>query len=142
MSIDFGVGDIITLTAIIVKMVEDIHDAPEELRDLAGWVGTVENLIESTHEKLTQNAPERIMSHLVILKDRVTNVLSAMRDIVTKDRDKEGRVNPFHRAMYSVWDKREIAKFVTKLEEQANYLTDLLPVQTWDSTDQIRPLIE
>ena len=138
----FGVGDIIALTTMIVKTVEDIHDAPEELQDLAERVEIVEMTLESTHEKLPHNAPARNISNVVRLKDRVKEVLSTMNNIVIKYRVNEGRVNPFHRVMYSVWDKREIAKLVVKLEERTANLTNFLLVQTWDSNNHIRPLIE
>lgn len=142
MAFGFGVGDIIALTTMIVKTIEDIHDAPEELQDLAERVELVEITLESTHEKLPHNAPARNMSNIVRLKDRVKEVLSTIKHIVIKFRDNEGRVSPFHRVMYSVGDKREIAKLVVKLGERTKNLTDFLLVQTWDSTNQIRPLIE
>lgn len=142
MAFGFGVGDIIALTTMIVKTIEDIHDAPEELQDLAERVELVEITLESTHEKLPHNAPARNMSNIVRLKDRVKEVLSTIKQIVIKYRDNEGRVNPFHRVMYSVGDKREVVKLVVKLGERTKNLTDFLLVQTWDSTNQIRPLIE
>lgn len=142
MAFGLGVGDVIALTTMIVKTVEDIHDAPEELQDLAERVEFVEITLESVHERLSHNAPAQNLSNIVRLKDRVKQVLSTLKTIVVKYRDNEGRVNPFHRVMYSVWDKREIASLVVKLEERTNNLTDFLLVQTWDSTNQIRPLIE
>ena len=142
MSIGFGVGDIILLTTMIVKTVEDIHDAPAELQDLAERVELVENTLESTHEKTSHNVSASIMRSIVRLKDRIKKVLSAMNDIVNKYRDNEGRVNPFHRVRYSLWDKGEIANLVIKLEERTKDLTGFLVVQTWKSTEQIRPLIE
>ena len=142
MAFGFGVGDIIALTTMIVKTVEDIHDAPEELQDLAERVEFVEITLESVHEKLSHNAPAQNFSNIVRLKDRVKQVLSTIKNIVVKFRDNEGRVNPFHMVKYSFWDKREIASLVVKLEERTNNLTDFLLVQTWDSTNQLRPLIE
>lgn len=142
MSFGFSVSDIVALTTTIVKTIEDIHDAPAELQDLAERVGLVENTLEATHEKLSHDAPVRIMSNIVRLKDRINRVLSAMKDIVNRYRDNEGRVNPFHRVKYSLWDKGEISKLVIKLEERTNDLTGFLIVQTWDSTNQILPLIE
>lgn len=138
----FGVGDIIALTTMIVKTVEDIHDAPEELQDLAERVAIVDNILESTHGKLPHNAPARNMKNIVRLKDRVKEVLNTMKDIVIKYRDNEGRVNLFHKVIYSVWDKGEIAKLVIKLEERTRNLTDFLLVQIWDTNNLIRPLIE
>ena len=138
----FGVGDIIALTTIIIKTVEDIHDAPEELQDLAERVAIVDNILESTHEKLPHSAPVRNMKNIVKLKDRVKEVLNTMKDIVTKYRDNEGKVNLFHKVVYSVHDKGEIAKLVIKLEERTNNLTDFLLVQIWDTSNLIRPLIE
>ena len=142
MSFGFGVSDIILLTTTIVKTVEDIHDAPAELQDLAERVQIVENTFESVDEKLSQNAPARNIQNIVRLKDRIKKVLSAMKDIVNKYRDNEGRVNPFHRVKYSLWDKGEIAKLVIKLEERTKDLTDFLVVEILDSTNQLRPLIE
>lgn len=142
MAFGFGVGDIIALTTMIVKTVEDIHDAPEEIQDLAERVEFVEITLESVHEKLSHNTPAQNLSNIVRLKDRVKQVLSTIKNIVVKFRDNEGRVNPFHMVKYSFWDKREIASLVVKLEERTNNLTDFLLVQTWDSTNQLRPLIE
>lgn len=142
MSFGFGVGDIILLTTMIVKTVEDIHDAPAELQDLAERVELVENTLESTNEKTSHIVSASIMKSIVRLKDRIKKVLSAMNDIVNKYRDNEGRVNPFHKVKYSLWDKGEIANLVIKLEERTKDLTGFLVVQTWKSTEQIRPLIE
>lgn len=142
MAFGFGVGDIIALASLIIKTVEDIHDAPEELQDLAERVEIVEITLESIHEKLAHNTPARNLSNIVRLKDRVKQVLSTINNIVVKYRDNEGRVNPFHMVKYSVWDKRDIPSLVVKLEERTNNLTDFLLVQTWGSTNQIRPLIE
>ena len=142
MSFGFSVSDIVALTTTIVKTIEDIHDAPAELQDLAERVALAENTLEATHERLSHSAPARIMSNIVRLKDRISRVLNAMKDIVSRYRDNEGRINPFHRVKYSLWDKGEIAKLVIKLEERTNDLTGFLIVQTWDSTNQIRPLIE
>lgn len=142
MSFGFGVGDIILLTTMIVKTVEDIHDAPAELQDLAERVELVEDTLESTNEKTSHIVSASIMRSIVRLKDRIKKVLSAMNDIVNKYRDNEGRVNPFHRVKYSLWDKGEIANLVIKLEERTKDLTGFLVVQTWKSTEQIRPLIE
>ena len=137
-----GVSDIITLTAMIIKTVEDIHDAPEELQDLAERVEIVEITLESIRDKLPQHAPARNLMNIVKLKDRVKDVLNTMKEIVIKYRDNEGRVNLFHKVVYSVWDKGEIAKLVIKLEERTKNLTDFLLVQIWDINNQIRPLIE
>ena len=142
MSIDIGVGDIISLTTTIVKMIEDINDAPAELQDLAERVGIVEDTLESISKRLSHNAPKGIMSNIARRKDRINTVLSAMKDIVNKYRDNEGRVNPFHRVKYSLWDKGEIAKLVNKLEQRTKDLTDFLVVEILDSTNQLRPLIE
>ena len=142
MSIGIGVSDIILLTTTIVKTVEDIHDAPAELQDLAERVQIVENTLESVDEKLSQNAPARNIQNIVRLTDRIKKVLSAMKDIVNKYRDNEGRVNAFHRVKYSLWDKGEIAKLVIKLEERTKDLTDFLVVEILYSTNQLRPLIE
>ncbi len=142
MAFGVGVGDIIMLTTIIMKTIEDIHDAPEELKDLAERVEIVEITLQSTQVKLPHNTPARNMSNIVRLKDRVMEVLSTMKTIVVEYRDNEGRVNPFHRLIYSIWDKRKTANLVVKLEERTKNLTDFLLVQTWDSTNQIRPLIE
>ena len=142
MAFGFGIGDIIALTTMIVKTVDDIHDAPEELQDLAERVEIIEITLEATHEKLPYNAPTRNMTNMVRLKDRVKEILKEMKDIVVKYRDNEGRVNFLHKVVYSVWDKGDVAKLVVKLEERTRNLTDFLLVQTWDANNQIRPLIE
>ena len=142
MAFGFGIGDIIALTTMIVKTVEDIHDAPEELQDLAERVEIVEGILESIHEKLPHNAPARNMMSIVRLKNRVKEVLTTMKDIVIKYRDNEGGVKFLHKVIYSVWDKGEIAKLVNKLEERTKNLTDFLLMQIWDINNQIRPLIE
>lgn len=138
----FGVGDIIALTTFIVKTVEDIHDAPEELQDLAERVAIVDNILESTQQKLPHNAPVRNMKNIERLKDRVKGVLNTIKDIVIKYRDNEGQVNLFHKIIFVVHDKGEVAKLVIKLEERTKNLTDFLLVQIWDTNNLIRPLIE
>lgn len=66
-----------------------------------------------------------------------------MKDIVVKYRDNEGRVSLFHKVIYSVREKGEIAKLVIKLEEErTKNLTDFLLIQIWDTNNLIRPLIE
>ena len=142
MAFGFGVKDIIDLTNKIIRTVKDIHDAPEELQDLAERVEIVEIILQSTHEKLPHNAPARNMTNMVRLKDRVKEVLKTMNHIVNKYRDKAGRVNLIHRVMYSVRDKGEIAKLVMRLEERTKNLTDFLLVLILDINNQIRPLVE
>ena len=138
----FGVGDIIALSTFIIQTVEDIHDAPEELQDLAERVAIVDNTLELTREKLPHNAPVRNIKNIVRLTDRVKGVLNTMKDIVIKYRDNEGGVNLFHKVMYSIHEKGEIAKLVIKLEARTKNLTDFLLVQIWDTNNLIRPLIE
>ena len=134
--IGFGVGDIIALTTIIVKTVDDIHDAPEVLQELAEQVDTVERTLECIHENLSRNAPTPNMLNIVRLKDRVKEVLNTMKDIVIKYRDNQGGVNFLHKVIYSVWDKGDIAKLVIKLEGRMKNLTDFLLVQILAQTRQ------
>lgn len=142
MSFGFGVGDILSLTTLIIKTVEDISDAPAELQDLAERVELVEDTLESAREETSHIVPASVMKNITRLEERIQKVLSAMYDIVNKYRNNEGRVNPLQRVKYSLCDKREVANLVNKLEERTNDLTGFLVVQTWKSTKQIRPLIE
>ena len=146
MAFGFGVGDIIALTTIIVKTVEEIHDAPKELQDLAKRVESVEEILESIHEKLPHNEPAQNMTNIERnierRKERVKEVLETMKDIVIKYRDDKGRVKFLNKVIYSVWDKGDVAKLVVKLEERTRKLIDFLLVQIWAMNNQIRPLIE
>ncbi len=142
MAFGFGVGDIIVLTTLIVDTIEDIHDAPKELQDLADRVGLVEATLESIDEELPYNAAAGNLRNIARLKDRVKEVLRKMHDIVIKYRDNKGRVNPFNRVMYSVWDKPEIGNLAVKLGQRTDDLTTFLLMQTWRLTNQIRPLID
>lgn len=59
-----------------------------------------------------------------------------------KYRDNEGRVSPFNRVKYSVWDKPGIGDLVVKLEERTDDLTTFLIVQLLRLTNQIRRLVD
>ena len=120
----FGVSDIVALTTTIVKTIEDIHDAPAELQNSAKRIKLVANTIELNYKMLSRHLDPREMSKIVGLKDRINEGLRAMKDIVNKYRDNEGRLNPFHRVRYNIWDKGQFVKLVIKLEEQTNDLTD------------------
>lgn len=141
MAFGFGVGDIIVLTNLLVTTIEDIHDAPKELQELADRVESIEATLESIDE-LPYNAAVQNMRNMARLKERVKQVLRKMHDIVIKYRNSKGRVNPFNRVMYGVWDKREMGELVVKLGERTDDLTTFLIMQTWRLTNQIRPLID
>ena len=141
MALGFGVGDIIVLTRLIVKTIEDIHDAPKELQELADRIDSIEATLESIDEQ-PYNAAVQNMRSMARLKERVKQVLRKMHDIVIKYRNSKGRVNPFNRVVYGVWDKREMGDLVVKLSERTDDLTTFLIMQTWRLTNQIRPLID
>ena len=46
MSFGFGVGDVILIATTIIKTVKEIHDAPEELLDLAARVESVNGILQ------------------------------------------------------------------------------------------------
>lgn len=147
MAFGFGVGDILMLTKKIVDTIEDIHDAPKELQELVDRVESVEATLESIDELAHAQAAEnmqnaRNMRNLARLKQRVKDVLVKMHDVVIKYRDNQGRVKPFNRVMYGVWDKRGAEDLVVKLAERTDDLTTFLTIQTWRLTNQIRPLID
>ncbi|CAF9925966.1 hypothetical protein IMSHALPRED_006834 [Imshaugia aleurites] len=142
MAFGFGVGDIILLTTTLVNTIEDIQDAPKELQDLAERVGLSEETLESIEEELSHHAVAGNIPNIVRRKKRVKEVLKRMHDIVIKYRDSAGWVTPLNRIIYSVWDKREIAELVAKLAERIDDLTTFLLMQTWRSTNQMRPLID
>ena len=129
------------LTNLIVKTIEDIHDAPKELQELADRVESIEATLESIDE-LPYDAAVQSMRNMARLKGRVKEVLGKMHDIVIRYRNGKGRVNPFNRVKYGVWDKREIGDLVVKLAERIDDLTTFLIMQTWRSTNEIRPLID
>ena len=141
MAFGFGVGDIIVLTNLLVTTIEDIHDAPKELQELADRVESIEATLESIDE-LPYNAAVQNMHNMARLKERVKQVLRKMHDIVIKYRNSKRRVSPFNRVMYGVWDKREMGELVVKLGERTDDLTTFLIMQTWRLTNQIRPLID
>ncbi len=147
MAFGFGVGDILTLTKMIVDTIGDIHDAPKELQELVDRVESVEATLESIDELAHDQAAEnmrntRNIRNLARLKERVKEVLVKMHDIVIKYRDNQGRVKPFNRVMYGVWDKRGAGDLGVKLGERTDDLTTFLTIQTWRLTNQIRPLID
>ena len=141
MAFGFGVGDIITLTKIIVTTVGDIYEAPKELQALADQVELVETTLESVSE-IPQSEAAGNMRNFARRKDRVMKVLEKMRDIVIKYRDNEGGVNPFNKIMYGVWEKRGVSELMGQLKERTDDLTAFLIMQTWALTKEIRPLID
>ena len=50
MSFGIGLGDVLQLTSMIIGTIKDIHSAPEELRDLAARVASVESTLELLSE--------------------------------------------------------------------------------------------
>ncbi len=135
MAFGFGVGDILTLTKMIVDTIGDIHDAPKELQELVDRVESVEATLESIDELAHDQAAEnmrntRNIRNLARLKERVKEVLVKMHDIVIKYRDNQGRVKPFNRVMYGVWDKRGAGDLGVKLGERTDDLTTFLTIQT------------
>lgn len=137
----FGVGDIIMLTNMIINTIEDIHDAPTELQEIAERVESVEATLESIGE-VPYNTAGGSMRNMARLKERVKEVLCKIHNIVIKYRDSKGQVNPFKRVKYGVWDKREVGELVVKLGQRTDNLTNFLIMQTWGLTNQIRPLID
>lgn len=137
----FGVGDIIMLTNMIINTIEDIHDAPAELQEIAERVESVEATLESIGE-VPYNTAGGSMRNMARLKERVKEVLGKIHNIVIKYRDSKGQVNPFKRVKYGVWDKREVGELVVKLGQRTDNLTNFLIMQTWGLTNQIRPLID
>ncbi|KAL8977249.1 MAG: hypothetical protein Q9205_006907 [Flavoplaca limonia] len=141
MAFGFGVGDIITLTKIIVTTVRDIYEAPKELQALADQAELVETTLESVGEIPPSEAAGN-MRNFIRRKDRVLSVLKKMRDIVIKYRDNEGGVNPFNKILYGVWEKRGVSELIVELKERTDDLTTFLIMQTWALTKEIRPLID
>ncbi|KAK4694615.1 hypothetical protein P7C71_g2997, partial [Lecanoromycetidae sp. Uapishka_2] len=141
MAFGFGVGDVLALTRLIINTIEDIHDAPEELQELADQVESVEASLESIND-LRHDAGAGNMGKIVRLKGRVKEVLSKMHDVVIKYRDSKGGLNYFKQAMYGVWGRRGIGDLMIKLQQRTDDLTTFLLVQTWRSTLEIRPLID
>ena len=67
MAFGFGVSDILELTKIIVTAIENIHDAPTELQELAERVESVESNLESI-SKLPSNAAAGNTQNIIRLK--------------------------------------------------------------------------
>ncbi|MCJ1405054.1 hypothetical protein MMC11_008280 [Xylographa trunciseda] len=75
------------------------------------------------------------------LKERVMEVLKEIHGIVIKFQD-EGRVNPFNRVEYGIWDKRGVEALMVKLKERTDDLTTSLIIQIWRSSNQICRLVD
>ena len=144
MAFGFGVGDIVLVANIIIKTIEDIHDAPEELQEVNDRVRSVAITLESIDELPYDEAVGNTqnMQNILALKDRVNEVLVKIQDIVIKYRDNKGRVNALNRVKFGFWDKSEVADLVVKLRDRTDNLTTFLIVQTWRSTNQIQRLVE
>lgn len=84
MAFEFGVGDILLLTKMIVNTIEDIRDAPKELQELADRVESVAATLESIDE-LPYNEEAagnmRYMRNTGRLKERVKEVSVKMHNI-------------------------------------------------------------
>ena len=141
MAFGFGVGDIITLTKIIITTVRDIYDAPKELQALADQAELVETTLESAGEIPPSEAAGN-MRNFTRRKDRVMKVLEKMRDIVINYRDNKGGVNPYNKIVYGVWEKRRVSELIVELKERTDDLTTFLIMQTWAITKEIRSLID
>ena len=84
----------------------------------------------------------RHMRNMARRKERVKEVLVKIQGAVIKYRDDEGRVKPFNRVKYGVWDRRETGDLVVKLGDRTDDLTTFLTVQIFRLTNQFRPLID
>ena len=131
------VSDIFALTTTIIKTIEDIHNAPAELQNLAKRVRVVNAFLGVDYAKSQHNV---VMNSIIY---EIEMVLRVMKDIVTKYRDNEGQVEfLFYGIKYKLSDKQGITNLVIKLEERMIDLTTLFVVQTLDSTNQLRRPIE
>ena len=137
----FGVGDIIMLTNVIISTIEDIHDAPTELQEIAERVESVEASLESVGE-VPYNAAAGSLRNMARLKERVKEVLGKIHDIVIKYRGSNGQVKALNRVKFGVWDKHQVGELLVRLGQRTDNLTNFLIMQTWGLTNQIRPLID
>ena len=141
MAFGFGVGDILKLTEIIITTIDNVHDAPTELQELAERVETVELNLRSIN-RLPSNAAEGNSQNVIRLVKRVGEVLGKIRDVVIKYGNTEGWKNAFNRVKFGVWEKGGVEDLVDKLEQRTRDLTDSLVVQILLATNQMRPQID
>ena len=141
MAFGFGVSDIIELTRIIVTAIENIHDAPTELQELAERVELVELNLQSI-SKLPSNAAVGNTQNIIRLVKGISEVLGKIRDVVIKYGNTDGWRNAFSRAKYGIWEKGGVGDLVTKLEQRTRDLTDSLVIQILLVTNQMRPQID
>ena len=141
MAFGFLLSDILELTKIIVTAIENIHDAPTELQELAERVESVElNLLSIS--KLPSSAAAGNMQNIVRLMKGISEVLDKIRDVVIKYGNTDGWRNAFSRAKYDIWEKGGVGDLVAKLEQRTRDSTDSLVIQILLVTNQMRPQID
>ena len=141
MASGFGVSDVLALTKFIVTTIEDIHNAPTELQELADRVMLVESNLQSIN-KLPSKAAAGNTEKIKRLVKRIDKVLSKIRDVVIKYKNTDGWKKAIFTAKYGIWDKGEIDDLVDKLEQGTRDLTDSLVIQNLLMTDQLRSQID
>ena len=141
MAFGFEVSDILELTKTIVTAIENIHDAPVELQELAERVESVESNLQSI-SKLPSNAAAGNTQNIIRLVKGISEVLGKIRDVVIKYGNTDGWRNAFSRAKYGIWEKSGVGDLVAKLEQRTRDLTDSLVIQILLVTNQMRPQID
>lgn len=141
MAFGFGVSDVLELTRIIVTAIENIHDAPTELQELAERIELVESNLQSI-SNLPSNAAAGNAQNITRLVKGISEVLGKIRDVVIKYGNTDGWRNAFYRAKYGIWEKGGVGDLVAKLEQRTRDLTDSLVIQILLVTNQMRPQID
>ena len=141
MAVGIGVGDILKLTKIIKETIENIYEAPTELRKLGERVDVVEINLHSINKLLLDAAAGNTQS-IVKEVERITEVLHKIKDIVKKYKNTNGWRNSFDRAKYGIWEKGGVGDLTNELEQRTQNLTFSLVIQILILTNQMRPQID
>lgn len=141
MAFGFGVSDVLQLTKFIITAIEDIHDAPTELQELAERVESVEANLHSIN-KLPNNLAADHAQNISRLVRRINETLSQIRDIVTKYSHTDGFKSAWKRAKFGVWEKGGVGELVEKLEQRTCDLTNAVVIQVLLVTNQMRPQVD
>ena len=139
MSVGLGVGDILALTKIVVTAIKNIHDAPEELQELAERVKSVELNLQSINQLPADSVVENKRTIERFVK-RIEDILGEIKSVVNKYKKTSPWKNALNWTKYGIWEKGEVGDLVKKLEQRTRDLTDCCVIQILLATNQIHKI--
>lgn len=134
MAFGFGVGDVVMLTKFIVKVIGDIRDAPAEVQKLGERVEVIRRHLQSINS-LPSNAATGKTNHIAKQVQRISEILSQLKDIVIEYGKRDGWRDLISRAKYGILEKGPVADIVKEVESRTDVLIESLIFQTWETSN-------